>query len=892
MARAVPPLDSPAKQRRLWTGAPMIDLTEHDATTVSLVLRSLPGVPLMVFGGDLRIVLAAGEIPVTTRAGVSEIQGGLASEVIAPQEWEIYESPLRAALAGQTGRLEIEAAEGGRWFQADVQPLREPAGGVIGSVCVWREITERKRLVEELGQRGQLMDLAHDAIIVREPVTSAVTYWNREASAIYGYSAREAIGRVTHDLLATEFPQSREAVDESLLAQDRWEGELWHTRRDGGRILVSSRQALVRSERGEPMAVIELNADITERKRAERALRVGERRLRGLIESAPDAMVIVDEAGAIVLLNAPAEELFGYPRAELIGRSVEMLLPEERRQRHVRHRERFMAHPRARPMGAALELYARRKDGSELPVEVSLGPVQTEEGTLVSAAIRDITARVQAEGELRLQAEIMRNMAEGVVLVRTSDWTIAYANPKFEEMFGYEPGELTDRPVEVVNAPTGHDPGAVVAEIQAALALDGAWSGEVHNVKKDGTTFWCYANVSNFQHPEYGVVSVAIHTDITDRKAAEEERLRLSSIVAAADTLQRSILGPVAHQLPDGMAARYQPAVRPLEVGGDWYDVIKLSGERLGLIVGDCVGRGVQAAAVMGQLRSVLHSLMLQGKSPREALSDLDIFAERIPGAHCTTIFCALVDPAACTVRYTSAGHPPAVLAHRTGITALLDEAPSVPLAVGGADRKEATAKLTPGCTLALYTDGLVERRGESLGDGFDRLSGLIAANRDRSIQSLASVIIEEMQATRSEDDVALLLYRVPFVDSPRFSMSVPADPAKLSGLRKALREWLTHAGYPDDTDEVVLGICEACSNSIEHAYGFDARNVIDVRAQIDGSHLSATVSDKGHWKVPDPSAKHRGRGLTLIRALMGECTIATGNGTTVRLRKELAGER
>jgi PAS domain S-box-containing protein len=85
----------------------------------------------------------------------------------------------------------------------------------------------------------------------------------------------------------------------------------------------------------------------------------------------------------------------------------------------------------------------------------------------------------------------MRNMAEGLVLVRTIDWTIAYANPKFEEMFGSEPGELADRPVEVVNAPTDHDPGEVATEIKAALAADGAWSGEVRHVKKDGTRFWC-----------------------------------------------------------------------------------------------------------------------------------------------------------------------------------------------------------------------------------------------------------------------------------------------------------------------------------------------------------------------------------------------------------------
>jgi anti-sigma regulatory factor (Ser/Thr protein kinase) len=231
-------------------------------------------------------------------------------------------------------------------------------------------------------------------------------------------------------------------------------------------------------------------------------------------------------------------------------------------------------------------------------------------------------------------------------------------------------------------------------------------------------------------------------------------------------------------------------------------------------------------------------------------------------------------------------------VAHRAGITELLEDAPSVPLAVGGADRKEATAKLTPGCTLALYTDGLVERRGEALEDGFDRLRCLIATNRDRPIQSLASVIIEKMEATRSEDDVALLLYRVPPVDQFHLSMSLPADPAKLTGLREALREWLARAGYPDDADEVVLGICEACSNSIEHAYQFDARSMINVRAQIDGSRLTATVSDKGHWKIPDPSANHRGRGLTLIKALMGDYTIETGNGTTVRLRKELSDGR
>lgn len=122
-----------------------------------------------------------------------------------------------------------------------------------------------------------------------------------------------------------------------------------------------------------------------------------------------------------------------------------------------------------------------------------------------------------------LQAEITRNMAEGVVLVRTSDWQIVYANPSFERMFGYEPDELVGMPVDVVNAPSDRDPVEVASEIQDALGREGRWTGQVHNVKKDGTTFWCDANISNFEDSEHGEVSVAVHTDITEKMAAEEE---------------------------------------------------------------------------------------------------------------------------------------------------------------------------------------------------------------------------------------------------------------------------------------------------------------------------------------------------------------------------------
>ena len=144
-----------------------------------------------------------------------------------------------------------------------------------------------------------------------------------------------------------------------------------------------------------------LAKEVAERKSAEGARRKSEQRFQRLLETAPDAMVVVDKDGRIILANSQAERLFGYTREELLGEFVERLIPDHFRALHVTHREGYLASPCLRSMGANLELFGRRKDGSELPVEISLSPLETQEGILVSSAIRDITARKQAERALR-----------------------------------------------------------------------------------------------------------------------------------------------------------------------------------------------------------------------------------------------------------------------------------------------------------------------------------------------------------------------------------------------------------------------------------------------------------------------------------------------------------
>ena len=263
-------------------------------------------------------------------------------------------------------------------------------------------------------------------------------------------------------------------------------------------------------------------------------------RFRGLLESTPDAIVIFNGNGGIELLNAQTEKLFGYKREELLEKRVEVLLPARFRKAHARHRRKYYSNPHFRPIGFGLELAGRRKDGSEFPVEISLNPMETADGVFVTSIIRDVTERKRAEETLRLQSVIVRNMAEGVCLVTDRDALIVFANPKFERMFGYDSGELIGKPVHILNyQKTAKSPEHVAREIIGLLQKKGEASFEIHNEKKDGTPFWSRANVSRFEHPQFGAVWVAVHEDITERKHIEEQ-IRILNEELEQRVLQRT----------------------------------------------------------------------------------------------------------------------------------------------------------------------------------------------------------------------------------------------------------------------------------------------------------------------------------------------------------------
>ena len=254
---------------------------------------------------------------------------------------------------------------------------------------------EKTCVSREEGLLAPILESSDDAIM-GQTLEGTILVWNAAAEKLYGYSAAEAVGQRVSSIVVP--PERQEEIAQILERIRRGERvdhhETVRLRRDGTRLDVSLTVSPIRNATGEIIGASSIGRDISERKRAEAALAESEKMLRGLFEFAPDAIVVLDCEGRILRVNAQAERVFGYQRDEMVGQSVEVLIPRRLRNRHTEHRASYMAAPHMRPMGASLELYALRKDGTEVAVDIMLSPIQAG---IVIAVVRDITERKRAE---------------------------------------------------------------------------------------------------------------------------------------------------------------------------------------------------------------------------------------------------------------------------------------------------------------------------------------------------------------------------------------------------------------------------------------------------------------------------------------------------------------
>jgi serine/threonine-protein kinase RsbW len=376
--------------------------------------------------------------------------------------------------------------------------------------------------------------------------------------------------------------------------------------------------------------------------------------------------------------------------------------------------------------------------------------------------------------------------------------------------------------------------------------------------------------------------------DLADRAGLALENARLyEQERQVARTLQRSLL---AGDLPSGdkrfaVETHYQPGGRDIEVGGDWFDAYLITPDKLALVVGDVVGRGIDAATTMGQLRSAVRALSSNETGPARMLAGLDRFVERVEAARMATVAYAEVDLTSGDMTYACAGHLPLLLHEPAGWPEFLLHARSAPLGsrAGNIRRTEERRRLPPGSRLLLYTDGLIERRTRTIDKGFQILAREFSRRRDAPTQGLTAALADTLVGREHPDDVCLLLLTLGTEE--RLDRTIGADRMQVSLLRADLRAWLAaHGVEPECRDAVLLACSEAVANAIEHGYRDDPFGTIDVAATVTADAVEVRVTDRGVWRGPAVDVS-RGRGLQLIRESMDQVLFDRGEGTTVTMR-------
>ena len=530
-------------RRLAGAGDSLIVLTFHDVTERKQAERTTSLLAAIVDSSDDAIISKKLDGTITSWNQSAERLFGYKAEeaigqhitLIVPWERRSEEEDILRRLAGgeRVDHFEtVRKRKDGTHLDVSltISPIRDAAGRVIGASKVARDITERKQAERALSEQARLLDLSNDAIFVRD-VGDHITYWNKAATALYGFTREEALGRVSpRDYCRPNFPSIWKRSTNNCDRDGSWNGELVHTRKDGTKVIVISRWVQDRDAHGNARCILETNNDITQQKRTEKALRESEERFRAIVETTPECVKLVSADGTLLHMNRPGLEMVGARSAdEVVGKNVyDLIAPEDR--------DRFKAFNESICRGeqGSLQFDIIGLEGKRRHMETHAAPLRNPDETVVHLAVTaDISERKQAEELLRTSEERFRalvNASSDVVYRMSPDWS------EMRELDGRGFIADTGRPRKDWLNEYIHpdDQPLVLRTIREAVRTKSMFELE-HRVRRtDGTLGWTYSravpllNVNGEILEWFGAAS-----DVTARKEAEENFRKLAQTLDA-----------------------------------------------------------------------------------------------------------------------------------------------------------------------------------------------------------------------------------------------------------------------------------------------------------------------------------------------------------------------
>ena len=383
-----------------------------------------------------------------------------------------------------------------------------------------------------------VLEASTEYSIVAMELDGTILAWNEGARRIYGYEQADVLGKVKASVL--HIPEDvGNGLPDRIFADvhriGKWEGALRHMRKNGEQFSAHVTMTLRRDPAGTASGFTMISRDLSEFDRIWQELQKSEQKFRHLLEAAPDAMIIVDEAGKIVLVNAQVEKVFEYRREELLGQPIEFLIPERFRGPHVGHRTKYSEKPSTRPLGMGLNLYGLRKNGTEFPIEISLSPLETESGTLISSSIRDISEQKRLEEQITNQNRelsetstflnnILESSTEYSIIAKDIKGNILKWNEGAHRTYGYTADEMVGKQNSSILHTKEDVESGRMEEAHRTAFQTGTFEGEFQRVRKNGEQFTAQVAITLRRDLVGNPIGyVLISKDITEQKALKEQ---------------------------------------------------------------------------------------------------------------------------------------------------------------------------------------------------------------------------------------------------------------------------------------------------------------------------------------------------------------------------------